>query len=222
MKISNETINVLKNFSDINQNILVKPGKKIQTLSGMKNILAEASVTESFEQEFGIYDLGEFINTLSLFKEPELKFDNDKSLKVVNGDGKSQVKYFFADKSVILSPTKTIPIDDVKCSFNISSSELDQLKKASAVLNLPDLSATGDGKNIHLSVSDKKNATGNDYSLKVGETTSKFQVNFKVENIKIIPGNYAVQVDGKKVALFENKDKPIKYWIALEPDSSFE
>ena len=108
MNLSSDTVNVLKNFSDINQNILVKPGNKIQTISTMKNILAEAEVSEKFEDEFAIYDLPEFLRSVELFEKPELKFNGGTNVAISEEKSRQNIKYFFADKSVIVSPTKSI------------------------------------------------------------------------------------------------------------------
>ena len=191
MKLSDKTISLLKNFSSINQSILFKEGNKLRTISVMKNILAEATVSEEFSKDFGVYDLNQFLNGLSLHRNPELDFKNDGY--VVISEGKMRSKYFFADPNVIVTPPDkdiTLPSEDI--CFELSTEQLDKLLKAAAVYQLPDISAVGEGGVIKLLVKDKKNDTSNDFAIVVGETTDEFEFHFKVENIKVLPGTYEV------------------------------
>jgi len=221
MKLSDSTINILKNFSSINQSLLFKEGKKLRTISVMKNILAEVEVTEEFPKDFGIYDLNQFLNGLSLHQSPELDIENDSYMVI--REGKMRSKYFFADPNVIVSPPdKDIVLTSEEISFNLNTQQLDKLLKASSVYQLPDLSVVGENGVVKLVVSDRKNDTSNDFSIIVGETESKFSFNFKVENIKILPGSYEVSISKKLLSKFVNSDKNLTYWIALEPDSTFE
>ena len=221
MKLSDKTISLLKNFSSINQSILFKEGNKLRTISVMKNILAEATVSEEFAKDFGVYDLNQFLNGLSLHQSPELDFKNDGY--VVIREGKMRSKYFFADPNVIVTPPEkdiTLPSEDV--SFEVSTEQLDKLLKAAAVYQLPDISAVGEGGVIKLVVRDKKNDTSNDFAIVVGETEDQFSFNFKVENIKVLPGTYEVIVSKKLLSRFESKSHDLTYYIALEPDSTFD
>jgi hypothetical protein len=220
MKLSDKTVNILKNFSSINQSILFKEGKKLRTISVMKNILAEATVDEEFPKDFGIYDLNQFLNGLGLHQSPDLDFDNDSY--VVIKEGRMRSKYFFADENVIVTPPNkeiSLPSEDV--CFELDTNQLDKLLKAASVYQLPDISAIGENGVVQLVVRDKKNDTSNDFSIVVGETDSEFVFNFKVENIKIIPGTYEVVVSQKLLASFQNKNYDLTYYIALEPDSTF-
>ena len=221
MKLSESTITILKNFSSINQSILVKEGSKLRTISVMKNILAEATITEEFTKDFAIYDLNQFLNGLGLHQDPDLDFGNDSH--VIIREGKRRVKYFFADPEVIVSPPDkeiSLPSEDV--CFQLEHSQLDKLIKAAAVYQLPDLSAVGEAGVIRLVVRDKKNDTSNEYSIVVGETNEQFTFNFKVENIsKIVSGAYNVVVSRKLLSQFTNTKHNLSYWIALEPDSTF-
>jgi hypothetical protein len=220
MKLSDKTISVLKNFSSINQSILFKEGSKLRTISLMKNILAEATVTEDFAKDFGIYDLNQFLNGLSLHQNPELDFANDGY--VVIREGKSRSKYFFADPNVIVTPPEkaiNLPTEDV--CFELSTSVLDKLLKAAAVYQLPDISAVGEAGVVKLVVRDKKNDTSNRHEEIVGETDAEFSFNFKVENIKVLPGTYDVVVSQKLLSRFTSKNHDLIYYIALEPDSTF-
>ena len=221
MKLSDSTVNLLKNFSNINQSILFKQGKSLRTISVMKNILAEATIDEDLPKDFGIYDLNQFLNGLSLYQNPDLDFLNDGY--VVIKEGKSRSKYFFADPSVIVSPPEksiSLPSEDV--CFQLDTQQLDKLLKAASVYQLPDLSAIGEAGVIKLVVRDKKNDTSNDFAVVVGETDKDFSFNFKVENIKLIPGSYDVVVSSKLLSKFMCLDRDLTYFIALEPDSTYE
>ena len=199
MKLSDRTVNLLRNFSTINQSILFKQGTRLRTISVMKNILAEANIDEDFPQDFGVYDLGQFLNSLSLFQEPELNFTGESFVTVK--EGKQRSKYFFADPSVIVSPPdKQLSLPSVDVEFSLTSSQLDRLLKAAAVYHLTDLSVVGNGKEIKLKVHDRKNDTSNDFSIIVGVTDKEFELHFKVENIKIVPGTYEVKISRKLLA----------------------
>ena len=220
MKLSDNALAILKNFAGINNSILVKEGNKLRTISVAKNILAEAEIKEEFPRDFAIYDLNQFLNGLSLHQDPDLDFQQDTYLSIK--EGKRRVKYFFADPNVIIAPPEkeiTLPTQDI--CFQMDSVTLEKLVKAAAVYQLPDLSAIGEAGVIKLVVRDKKNDTSNEYAIVVGETDKEFEFNFKVENIKIIPGAYDVVVSSKLLSQFTNTQHNLKYYIALEPDSTF-
>ena len=221
MKLSDNTLNILKNFAGINNSILVKKGTQLRTISVAKNILAEAQIGEEFPRDFAIYDLNQFLNGLGLHQDPDMDFSPDSYLSI--REGKRRVKYFYADPNVIISPPDkeiTLPSEDVH--FQLESTSLDKLLKAAAVYQLPDLSAVGGDGVVKLVVRDKKNDTSNEFAVVVGETDKVFSFNFKVENIKIIPGAYDVVVSSKLLSRFTNSQHDLKYFIALEPDSTFE
>ena len=221
MKLSESTVNLLKNFSSINQSILFKEGTKLRTISVMKNILVEAKCNEEFPRDFGIYDLNQFLNGLSLNSNAELNFDNQEYVLIK--EGRMRSKYFFADPSVIVAPPEkeiTLPSEDVE--FVLTSQQLEKLKKASSIYQLPDVSVIGEAGVIKLVARDKKNDTSNDFSIVVGETESEFVFNFKEENLKIVPGNYDVVVSSKLLSRFTNQNIDVTYYIGhLEPDSTF-
>jgi len=220
MKLSDNTLTILKNFAGINNSILVKEGNRLRTISVAKNILAEANITEEFPRDFAIYDLNQFLNGLSLHADPDLDFKEESYLSI--REGKRRVKYFFADPNVIIAPPEkeiNLPSQDV--CFQLDSASLEKLVKAAAVYQLPDLSAVGEAGVIKLVVRDKKNDTSNEYAIVVGETDQEFTFNFKVENIKIIPGAYDVVVSSKLLSQFTNTRYNLTYYIALEPDSTF-
>ena len=221
MKLSEKTLALLKNFSSINQSILFKKGNTIRTMSVMKNILAEADISEEIPQDFAIYDLVQFLNGISLYGDPELDFQNESYLTI--RDGKNhRTKYFFADPSVVVAPpdkTLTLPTEDV--SFVLDTNNLTQLLKAAAIYQLPDFSVVGEAGAVKLVVRDKKNDTSNEFAIVVAETDKTFSFNFKVENIKIIPGTYDVVISQKLLSRFVNENYNLTYYIALEPDSTF-
>ena len=221
MNLSDKTLTILKNFAGINNSILVKQGNSLRTISVAKNILAEATIEEEFPRDFAIYDLNQFLNGLGLHQDPDLDFTEDSYLNI--REGKRRVKYFFADPQVIIAPPEkeiTLPSEDVH--FQIDSTSLEKLLKAAAVYQLPDLCIVGHAGAVKLVVRDKKNDTSNEYAITVGETDKEFTFNFKVENIKIIPGAYDVIVSSKLLSKFTNTQYDLKYFIALEPDSTFE
>ena len=220
MKLSDKTLSVLKNFSTINQSILFKQGSKLRTISVMKNILAEATITEELPKDFGIYDLSQFLNGLSLHQSPELDFANEGHVVIKEGSMRS--KDFFADPNVIITPPeKAIDLPSEDVSFELSTDQLDKLLKAAAIYQLPDLAVVGGEGVVKVLVRDKKNDTSNDFSIVVGETDKEFSFNFKVENIKILPGTYDVIVSQKLLSRFVSKNHDLTYYIALEPDSTF-
>jgi len=221
MKLSNDTITVLKNFSSINQNLVIKSGNTISTMSAMKNIVAKAIIKESFPSDFAIYDLNEFLAALSLFSKPELDFSKDFVIIREEGGESKSLKYWFSDPSVVTTPTKEIKMPSTEVSFNFSSDTLSQIQKAAAVIGAPDM-ALEDGK---LKVTDKKNDTANafDTDLDIVNTLGKkYQFWFKVENLKLLPGSYSVDVSSKKISFFKNNNVNIEYFIALEPESSYD
>ena len=221
MNLSDKTLTILKNFAGINNSILVKQGNSLRTISVAKNILAEARIDEEFSRDFAIYDLNQFLNGLGLHQDPELDFTESSYLTI--REGKRRVKYFFADPAVIISPPEkeiNLPSEDV--NFQLDSTSLEKLLKAAAVYQLPDLSAVGEAGVVKLVVRDKKNDTSNEFAIVVGETDREFIFNFKVENIKIIPTTYQVTVSSKLLSRFTNHDHDLEYFIALEPDSTFD
>jgi hypothetical protein len=219
MKLSSQTINVLKNFSTINQNLVIKEGSSISTMSAMKNIIAKATVEETFPKEFAIYDLNEFLSVISLFSNPELDFKDNFVLITEEGSSKSS-KYWYSDPSVVTTPTKDITMPSTEVTFDISSDTLSEITRAASVIGAPDMVL----ENGELKVTDKKNTTANDFTLKldvpISEVDYKFW--FKVENLKLLPGAYGVKVSSKKISEFTNSNVDVSYFIALEPESSYD
>jgi len=219
MKISNETKEVLKNFSTINSGIKVNAGNTLETISNMKNILAVATVSESFPQGFSVYNLPEFLGAASLFEDPDFQF-NDQAMTI--SDDNSSMSYFYASEGMVTSPEKKITMPESDIEFDVSSTLLSDLQKASSVLGVSDLVLESTGGNVQFTVKDKKNSTTNTFSRMVKEGDgATFSMNFKIENLKVLAGNYTVSVSSKGISHWKNKDIALEYFIALEPDSTY-
>ena len=215
MKLSNDTRDVLKNYSTINANLLVNSGNKIATMSQMKNIVSLATLPDTFENEFAIYDLNEFLSAMSLFEDPELDF-GDSSVKISQG-GQS-LNYFYSDPTVVTTPKSDISMPEPDATFTLKQSIFNQVLKASSVLGVPDmvLDVDENGK-MNLRVSDRKNDTSNSFSVEVGDGgTPNQKFFFKVENLKLLSGDYEVKVSSKGISNFKNVNKDVEYFIALE------
>ena len=222
MKISNKTLDILKNFSEINQSILIKKGRKLKTVSALKNILAHAVVEEDFPQDFAIYQLNEFIGVLSTMSNPDLTF-HDKYVMLSQENG-ACTKYFYAEPSVVISPEKDIVMPSEEINFTLLEKQYNDLLKMSSILQLNDILVKGCPKSNgqYLAVTNKKNDTSNDYSVKVGEdVTEPYKMYFKTENLKMVAGDYNVHISSKGISHFENMTIKLDYWIALEPDSNY-
>jgi len=218
MKLTTETIFVLKNFSTINANLKVNAGSSISTMSAMKNIVAKADVSEEFLSDFAIYDLNEFLSALSLFGKPDLEFDNEFVTITEEGTSES-LMYWFSAPEVVTTPSKEISMPSTELTFNLSSETLERITKAAAIIGVPDMALSG-GK---LMVTDKKNTNANAFetSLDVGDVAAEYKFWFKVENLKLMPGDYDVEVSSKKISHFTNAKMGVQYWIALEPESTY-
>ena len=218
MKLSKETMAIFKNFAGINSNLLLKSGNKLATISGQKNVMADVTVTETFP-DFGIYDLNEFLGAMTLFDDPDLNFQ-DKYVSIRQGT--SNIKFYAAEPSVLTAPQKAITFPDAEVNFTMSASMLTMIQKTASVLRAADVAIVGDGTNITVVVGDKKNATGNSFSEVVGTTDKSFKVNLKVENLKMLPGDYSVSVSSKKISRFQSTSTDLVYYVAVEADSTFD
>lgn len=219
MQLSKETLAVFKNFASINSNLTIKAGNSLTTVAAGNNILAQANVAEEFPIDFGIYDLNEFLGALSLFESPELQF-SEKSVTIK--EGRNAIRYFAAEQSVLTRvPTlKQFPAADIE--FDLPGAMLSQIQRVASILKVNDFSVEGDGTNIIVNVGDKKNPTGNTYKSEVGVTDKVFKVNFKVENLKMLAGDYTVAIGGKKISRFKATNQDLTYYVAIELDSTFE
>ena len=218
MKLSNETVSVLKNFSTINQNLVIKSGSTITTMSAMKNIVAKADVKENFPQDFAIYDLNEFLSVITFFENPELEFKDN--FVIVTEEGISErARYFFSDPSVVTTPTNPITMPECEVKLNLSSDILDRITRGASIIGAPDLAL----ESGTLKATDKKNETANDFQMdiEVESDSNDYKFWFKVENLKLIPDSYDVQISSKSISHFKNSKGDDEYFIALEPESTY-
>jgi hypothetical protein len=218
MKISKNTIDILKHFASINQNIMIKKGSALTTRTVAKNLFASAVVDTDFPQDFGIYNLGQFLGVLSLFSDPEVAL-SDKSMTI--SQGKNKVQYLFAAPEVLDFPEKVINMPKIEAQFELTEENLKSLLKAGAVLSSTDLCISGDGSIITCTTLDPKNPSANTFSVEVGETTRTFKAFIKLETLKLPSGPYNVGLSSKKIAKFENTDINYEVFIANTGDSTW-
>jgi hypothetical protein len=219
MELSKETLALIKNFASINGSIVLKQGNKLATISEGKNVMAEASIAESLPMDFPIYDLGEFLNVISLFPTTNLDF-SEKHVTVSDG-GTSKIKYFAAGEGLVKSAPNTVKFPGEDVTFRLDASQLAMIQRTSSVLKASDVSIVGDGTNIKVLVSDKKNATSNAYEVTIGQTSEEFKANIKVENLKMLPNDYDVAISKKKISRFKHTASDLTYYVAIEADSEF-
>lgn len=223
MELSENTLDVLKNFSGINQNMLIRQGNTIKTISEARNVLATAVVAEEFPQDLGIYDLNEFIGVLGLVDQPRLKF-SDEYVTVSDSTGRSKVKYFFSPEETLTAPQKDITMPETEVNFILTADTLNKIKRAASTLGHDEVSITGKDGVLSLSVVDSQNSTSNAFSIDIdGEFPSDANFNFimGISNLKILPGDYKVNISSKLISCLTNNDVNVKYWIALEKSSSY-
>jgi hypothetical protein len=217
MKLSDNTLTVLKNFSSINHGILFRAGNVIRTISPQKTVMASAEVEETFDRDFAIYDLSKFLGALTLFDRPEIKFGDTQA--TIASD-KRKLVYTYADPSTFLTaPSKELNFPETDIKFNIANEELQKIQKAASVLQLPETVISGDGENIYLSADDSKNPSKDKYSIVVGQTNATFNAVFKNENLKLLPNDYAVEISDKGISKFSATG--VVYFIASEATSTF-
>lgn len=219
MKLSEKTIGILKNYATINQSILFTPGKELNTVSVQKNLMSSAEIEEDIPAEFAIYDLNEFLSTVSLFEDPDLEFTDTN---VLISSGSSKTRYWFADKEIIVYPTKKIEMPETEVNFTLTADNLSKLVKACGTLGVPDMCIRNDDGKIVAEVLDKRNDTSNTYSIEVGSYDGDADFKFYVltERLKMIPGDYRVQISSKNISKLTGDG--VTYWIALEQDSTYE
>ena len=214
MNISDNTLSVLKNFSGINQNLAVKSGNKIRTISPQKTVMAVAQVEDKFDSPFAIYDLNQFLSAVSLFEKPNFVFEDSN---VVVANGKSSIRYFYADESMVMSaPERDIELPDTLVEFKLSVNDLKSTMQAASVLQAPNWSVVGNGSIIEIVVGDVKNSTSNNYRVTVGETSEEFEVVFKVDNLKMMQRDYNVAISSKGISHFTTEKGDLQYFVATE------
>lgn len=223
MELSENTLSVLKNFSTINQNIIIKQGNDVKTISEARNVVAKAIIDESFDSQFGIYDLNEFINVLGLVDTPRLKFSED-FVTIGDSTGRSKVKYYFSAQETLTSPQKDVIMPDVEVEFTLTNDTLNKLKRAASTLGHTELSISNKNGVLCLSIVDSQNTTSNTFSMDVDgkfEPTVPFNFVLNIPNLKIISGDYDVSISSKLISQFKHKEKKVLYWIALEKTSTY-
>ena len=223
MELSDNTLTILKNFSGINQNLMVREGTTVKTMSEARNIMASAEVTETFPQTFGVYDLNEFISVLDLVDKPQLNF-NESYVVIGDTAGRSKVKYFFSPEETLTTPSKDIKMPESEVKFELTTDTLTKLKRAASALGHSDVSITGKNGVLNFAVVDNANSTSNTYSIDVdGEFAADATFNFimNIGNLKIVPGDYDVSISSKLISHFQHKKLNVQYWIALEKSSTF-
>ncbi len=221
MELSNNTLNILRNYSSINQNILIKAGSTIKTISEARNVVATANIEQEFPKDFGIYDLNEFIGVIGLVDNPTCNFEDDFVI-VSNGSGRSKVKYFYAAEETLTAPTKDVTMPEADVKFKLPNDTLNQLKKAASTLGHKELSIRAKDGVLSLSIQENQNATSNAYSIDMdGEFKQDAVFNFIIDisNLKLLPGDYNVEISSKLISQFSMDN--MKYWIALEKTSTY-
>lgn len=219
MELSKETLTLIKNFAGINGSLMLKAGNKLATISEGKNVMAEATIAETLPLDFGIYDLNEFLNVVSLFTTTNLDF-SEKYVMVSDG-GKSKIKYFAAGEGVVKAAPTTIKFPSSDVSFTLEAAQLAMIQRTASVLKATDVSIVGEDGILKIIVTDKKNATSNAYEVSIGETDETFKANIKVENLKMLPNDYEVSISKKKISKFKHTASDLTYYVAIEADSEF-
>ena len=223
MEFSDNTMTIFRNFSDINQNILVKEGNILKTISEARNVLASAELEDTFPKCFGVYDLSEFIGVTNLVDKPNLSFE-DEYLTISDSTGRSKIKYFYSSMDTLTAPSKDITMPEAEVTFKLESAVLDKIKRAASTLGHSEVSITDSGGSINISVVDTKNPTSNVFSIDIaGEYPEDTKFNFilNISNLKIIPDDYEVKMSSKLITQFFNPRMKVSYWIALEKSSTF-
>jgi predicted transposase YbfD/YdcC len=220
MELSKDTLTLVKNFAGINGSLMLKAGNKLTTISEGKNIMAEVTVTEKFDKEVGIFNLPELLGIIQMMGDPEIKLE-DKFMTL--SEGKSKLRYVYADNAILTYPTKDIKMPSEDITFNIDAAQLMQIQKAAAALGVQDVAVVGDGKSLVIQVTDKKNGDGNQYTIDLNTDTDKvFTVYFKIENFKHIPDDYEVTISTKNISKFVGSTVGATYYVAVEQDSEWE
>jgi len=219
MKLSKQTLDILRNFSGVNANILIKKGSKLATLAVAKNIMAEVDVTEKFDKEVGIFNLPELLGIIQMMGDPEIKLEDHF---MTLSEGKTKLRYVYADSSILTYPTKDIKMPSEDITFSIDASQLMQIQKAAAALGVQDVAVVGDGETLVIQVTDKKNGDGNQYTIDLNTETDKtFTAFFKIENFKHIPDDYTVTISTKNISKFVGSTIGATYYVAVEQDSEW-
>ena len=213
---------MLRNFSSINPNVVLKPGQEVKTISEAKNILAVADITEDFPTEMGIYDLNEFLSVVNLVNDPQLSF-GDNHVDVVGGN--SKVKYFFSDSSILTTPQKDITMPDCEVTVSFTDDILSQIRKAASALGHSEMSISATEDGVNIKVFDSKDSSANIYNIQLandaGYKEGQFEFVININNLKLLDGDYEVNISSKLISEWKKTTKPVRYYIALEKNSNY-
>ena len=224
MKLSSETLTVLKNYASINSNMVFRGGNTIKTMAEAKNILATATVEEDFpHSSFGIYDLNEFLSAIEMFKDPDLVFADDMNSVIIK-EGNRSIRYFFSNPEILTSPSKDIQMPTPEVKFELTADDLATIRRAASTLSVSDvvISGSGNDQTFTAEVTDLADATSNSFSLDLAvieAPDTEFKFVFNVANFKVLPTDYQVSVSSKLISYLEGKTA--NYWIALEKTSTY-
>lgn len=224
MKLSEKTVSILKNFSTINQGIQIKPGNEIRTVSKQRNVLAKATVPDSFTDEIIVYDLNQFLGVITSLDSPDISVisKDEESKKAVVKSGDIKVVYGLSSENLIVAPpSKDLKVENAEVNFTLSESNVNTILKFAGILGLENIVAVGDGKNVSFSSMNTKDNDTNTTSVVVGTTDKKFKFIFNTENFKMIPGTYDVSINAKGLSHFKNTKDNVEYWIATEAGSKY-
>ena len=226
MKLSTNTMSILKNFAGINEGIYVKAGNVIETISKQKNILARAELTDTFESEFGIHDLSNFLGTLTLSRDaqPEIEIE-EKNIVIKGLGGRSSTKYRKASKETILvPPDKTISMDNAEIKFSLDAPDLEWISRVASALGSPNIAFVSDGQTLNIETFDAKDDSSHVNSTKINDNGAgvKYRMVFATENLRFVPGAYEVTIASKGIGHFKNTAMSVEYWVTTETGSKYE
>ena len=221
MQLSKETLALIKNFAGINGSLMLKQGNKLATISEGKNVMAEATIAEEFPSDFGIYDLTEFLSACSLFDNASIEFKEKFAVIADSTNTSSRIKFFAAGEGVVKSAPSTIKFPTPDVTFSLSATQLAMIQRTAGALKAGDVTIQGDGTNLTVIVADKKNDTSNAYNHVLGTTDETFKAHLKIENLKMLPNDYTVEISKKKISRFMHTASDLTYYIAVEADSEF-
>jgi hypothetical protein len=222
MKLSNNTLAILSNFSTINSNIYVRTGNILRTISNSNDLSAKATISETFDTEFAIYDLPQFLKGLKLYENPELEFTPGEGYVLIK-QGNHTIKYFLTEPELVKAPeNRNIALPSKDVCFEMTREHLDKLMRATSVFGLSDFTVLGQNGQITLQVRNKVNPTSNQVSIVVGRTDKEFELNFDKNNLLMIEGSYDVVISKEMIAEFTNQDFELTYFVGLTSDSFFE
>lgn len=219
MRLSERTIQLLKNFNTINQSLVVDPGHTLTTVSKSRNILASVEVAEEFETPFAVYEINRFLGILSLYEKPDITFGQNS---MTISEGKNSVNYVYADRSqIVTAPKKEIKLPSVEVELKLGHKDLEHVLKGASILGVDTVAFVGDGETAYLKAYNEKNPTSDSSVIELGKTDKEFTALYKTETLKLLPIDYDVRLCEKGISHFEGQDGKVNYWIALESNSDF-